>query len=182
VQTELESVHIKKAKSGDQEAFAELFRMHYTFLYKYVYKMTMNKELTEDLVQDTMIKCYDNLSKYNETSKFSSWIMTIATRIYIDRYRKKNREKKWVEKEKEIQIRQMKWQVESEGVQWSDLMQSLATLDQDVRLSILLKHYYGFSYDEIAKILNIKEGTVKSKTHYGLKKLRKELKDDDGGK
>ena len=86
---------IKYAQQGDQDAFAKLFQIHYSFLYKYVLKMTLNQQTAEDLVQDTMLKGYDNIKQYNGQSKFSTWLITIATRLYLDQQRRKKREWFW---------------------------------------------------------------------------------------
>lgn len=57
-------------------------------------------------------------------------------------------------------------------------MDGLAGLSEEHRIAILLKHYYGYSYEEIGGMLGIPEGTVKSRTAYGIKQLWKELKKD----
>lgn len=170
---------IKQAQLGNKDAFTELFHMHYSFLYKYLLKVTMSRELTEDIVQETMLKCYDNIRRYNGRSKFSSWLITIATRLYIDILRKQKREQIWLKHEKIVFTRQLKWQMQTDNLQWLEVMDMMTKLDAEVRMAILLKHYYGFSYDETASILKMKTGTVKSKVHYGLLALRKELKNDE---
>lgn len=88
-------------------------------------------------------------------------------------------EQKWLEKEKVTLTRQLKWQMQHNGIQWLEVMDEMAKMDSDIRLAILLKHYYGFTYDETANILKLKTGTVKSKIHYGLTTLRKELTNDE---
>lgn len=175
----IEQQWIEQAQSGNQDAFTELFRMHYSFLYKYLLKVTMNKELTEDIVQETMLKCYDNIHRYNGRSKFSTWLITIATRVYIDSLRRKKTEQKWLKNEQVMLTRQLKWQMQHNGMRWLEVMDVMSKMDPDVRLAILLIHYYGFTYEETANMLKLKAGTVKSKVHYGLTTLRKELTDDE---
>lgn len=179
VQKEVEQKWIEQAQKGNQDAFAELFQLHYSFLYKYLLKVTMNREMTEDLIQETMLKCYDGIKRYDGRSKFSSWLITIATRLYIDHLRRRKTEQAWMKKEKTSLIRQLRWQTEKNNIQWFVVMELLAQMKEDVRLAILLKHYYGFTNDEIAAMLKMKVGTVKSKIHYGLKVLRKELTKDE---
>ncbi len=58
-------------------------------------------------------------------------------------------------------------------------MEALGHLPDELRVPIILKHYYGFSYDEIAKIVKVPEGTVKSRVHKGIKTVRKELNPGD---
>ncbi len=166
---------IKKAKKGDHEAFAFLFKEHYPFLIKYLIKVTMNRDIAEELAQDTMAKCVEKIHQYNGKAKFSSWLITIATNRYIDQQRKKKNEIKF---QAEEMSRKLKWQVESRNEEWNDVLDALSKLDDEIRLPIVLKHYYGYSYEEIGVLVRLPEGTVKSRVFYGIQELRKELKVD----
>ena len=170
---------VKLAQEGNHEAFAELFQTYYSFLYKYVLKMTLNPQTAEDLVQDTMLKGFDHIQKYNAQSKFSTWLITIATRLYLDQQRRKKREWLWKKTETEHLSRSLKWQLSYKGFEWGDVMEGFNKLKSEVRTAILLKHYYGYTNEEIAKMMNIREGTVKSRIHNGMKELRKELMQDE---
>lgn len=164
---------IRRAQHGDTAAMAQLFKKHYSFLYKYLIKVTMDPMLAEDTAQDTIVRCMENISRYNGTSSFTSWMITIATRLYIDGTRKKKREKAWLVQEQQQTARAMRWQVEYRGAEWTDLLQGLSELTEEHRVAILLKHYYGYGYDEIGEMLGIPAGTVKSRVAYGIRQLRK---------
>lgn len=168
---------IKRAQRGDSQAMAQLLHAHYSFLTKYLIKMTMNPELAEDVAQETMLKCIEKIHQYNGKSKFSSWMITIATRIYIDQMRRTKVEKQW--RDREQASRRTEWQIKAQHEEWTDAMQALSRLGYEWRLPILLKHYYGYSYDEIADMMDIPPGTVKSRIHHGLQQLRKELATDE---
>ncbi len=158
---------------------AALLQQHYAFLHKYMLKVTMNRTLAEDLVQDTMVKAIENIGTYQGRSKFSTWLISIATRLYLDRLRRLKREKRWQENEQAQALRALKFEAMSTGSEWPDAAEALAELEDDVRLPILLKYYYGYTVDEIAGWMDIPSGTVKSRIHNGLKKLRKELTADE---
>ncbi|WP_258209712.1 RNA polymerase sigma factor SigY [Paenibacillus radicibacter] len=171
-----EQQRIELAKRGDDQALAQLLHEHYTFLTKYLIKVTMNPTLAEDLVQDTMLRCIEKISLYNGTSKFSSWMITIATRLYMDLMRRRKVEQRWQEQEQAL--RQIQWHMQQHQEVWTDTIEALSKMRYEMRLPILLKHYYGYAYDEIAEMMDIHVGTVKSRIHNGIQQLRKELTTD----
>lgn len=172
---------IRQAKRGDPEAIAALLQNHYDFLLKYLYKITLHPQLAEDLAQETMIRCMENLHRYNTKSKFSSWMITIASRMYVDTIRRKKREAAYLKIEERKQgLRQLKWHAKRSGDDWPDVLEALSALSEELRLPVIMKHYYGYSQQEISEMLDIALGTVKSRIHLGLKKLREELKADEG--
>lgn len=166
---------VSQAKSGEDEAFTKLFQQNYRFLYKYLIKLTLHADLTEDLIQETMLKAYVNLHSFKGEAKFSTWLIAIASRLFIDHQRKESRDKKRYEKIRLNVKQKMKWDVMINGNDWSAYLELFAELEPDIRTPILLRHYYGFTYPEIATMLHLKEGTVKSRVHNGLKRIRKEL-------
>ncbi|RXZ83679.1 RNA polymerase sigma factor SigY [Paenibacillaceae bacterium] len=167
---------IKEARQGDRLALALLLKRHYAFLNKYLLKITMQPQLAEDLTQETMLKAIEKIRLYNGSSKFSSWLITIGTRHYFDHLRRRKREQHW--QQQEMALRRTKWQVQSQGDEWPELLDMLARMPEGIRIPIVLKHYYGYAYDEIGKMMDIPSGTVKSRVSNGLKELRKELADD----
>ncbi|MNI20981.1 RNA polymerase sigma factor SigY [compost metagenome] len=164
---------IQQALHGDNLALSMLLQRHYSFLLKYLVKITLNTQLAEDLTQETMIKSIEKIKLYNGTSKFSSWLITIATNLFIDHQRRKKREQLWQEQEQAL--RKIRWESEYRNEDWPLVLDTLAEIKADVRIPVILKHYYGYSYDEIGSMMNIPEGTAKSRVHHGLQLLRKEL-------
>ncbi|MDF2722945.1 MAG: polymerase sigma factor SigY [Paenibacillus sp.] len=164
---------IKRAQRGDSAALAQLLRQHYPFLLKYMTKITFQPVLAEDLTQEAMMRCIEKIRLYNFSSKFSSWLITIGTNLYIDHQRKQKRERDWQDQEQAF--RQIKWHAQQMGEEWSDMLDAFARMADEVRVPIILKHYYGYAYEEIAEMMNIAAGTVKSRIHNGIKSLRKEL-------
>lgn len=177
LQDEEELKLIEAAKRGDRTALSALMQRNYSFLVKYLIKATMQPALAEDLAQETMLKAMEKIRLYNGRSKFSSWLITIGTRLYIDSLRRKKRELQWQEQEQSL--RKLKWQAELAGREWQDALDALGAMQEEIRIPILLKHYYGYAYEEIADMMEIPPGTVKSRIHNGLKSLRKELSEHD---
>jgi len=169
---------ILKAKKGDSLALSTLLQQNYSFLIKFLMKITLHPQIAEDLTQETMLKCIEKIHLYNGQSKFSSWLITIASNLYIDQQRKKKRENNW--KEQEQALRKMKWEAAKMNDEWSDVIDALAQINEEIRMPIVLKHYYGYSYEEIGQMMGIAAGTVKSRVSNGLKNLRKEMAKHEG--
>ncbi|WP_040948761.1 RNA polymerase sigma factor SigY [Gorillibacterium massiliense] len=170
---------VKRAKGGDTKSLSELLSANYSFLLKYLAKVTMNPNAAEDLAQETMLKAVDRIRQFDGRAKFSSWLIAVATRVYLDAQRRKKREWIWLEKEKrrmsEPSPESMKWRLTAAGGEWSDVLDALSRMPEETRMPVVLKHYYGFTQREIADMMDIPEGTVKSRIHAGLSHLRKEL-------
>ncbi|CAM3913588.1 RNA polymerase sigma factor SigY [Cohnella lubricantis] len=168
---------IRRAVRGDERALAELLQNNYAMLYRYMLKVTMHKAMAEDLVQETMLRAIERISTFKAKSKFSTWLISIATRLYMDEMRRQGRERKWQTAEQALQA--IRFETSMQQAEWPHALDALAEMPYDVRVPILLKYYYGYAYEEIAQWLDIPLGTVKSRLHNGLSHLRKELKEDE---
>ncbi|WP_274649139.1 RNA polymerase sigma factor SigY [Paenibacillus humicola] len=168
---------IRLAVRGDEQALARLLQKHYPMLYRYLLKVTMHKAMAEDLAQETMLKAIERIGTYKGSAKFSTWLISIGTRLYIDEMCKKGRERKWQSGEQALQA--IRFEAAMQREDWPRALDALGELPYDVRVPILLKYYYGYAYEEIARWLDIPVGTVKSRLHNGLKQLRKELSEDE---
>ena len=164
---------VKKAVRGDTPALSELLRRHYSFLYQYALKLTLSKTRAEDVTQETMLKAIEKIGTYESKAKFSSWLIAIATRLVIDGHRRSKREQRWLHEEQSI--RALQYETIQRMNDWPAVLHAIGQLTEALRAPLLLKHYYGYTQDEIAEILDIPSGTVKSRLHTGLKLLRKEL-------
>ncbi|MFC0215562.1 RNA polymerase sigma factor SigY [Paenibacillus chartarius] len=172
-----EQAWIRDAQQGDALALSKLLQKHYGLLRSYLLSITLHTQLAEDLTQETMLRVMDRIGLYNGQSKFSSWLITIATRLFIDHQRRRKRERLW--QEQELSLRKLRWQAGIRQQPWSDALDALGVLTEDVRTAIVLKHYYGYSYEEIGEMTDVPAGTVKSRVHNGIKQLRKELASDE---
>nr|WP_102714416.1 RNA polymerase sigma factor SigY [Paenibacillus castaneae] len=164
---------IKQAVRGDTRALSELLHQHYSFLFQYVLKATMNKSHAEDVTQETMLRAIEKIASFQGKAKFSTWLISIASRIIVDRIRREEREKKWLREEQPL--RAIRYETLQRSDEWPEALQALGQLSSEARIAVLLKYYYGYAQEEIATMLDIPLGTVKSRLHTGLKQLRKEL-------
>jgi len=167
-----ESGLISGAKQGDRKCLELLLSNNYSILYGYINKITLNPQLSQDIVQETMLKAMINLHKYQPKGKFSTWLITIATNIYRD-YLRKNKASIDIDC---ISIGLE--DVEQRVLDRLDLQQVksiLLSLSHEKRISFVLKHYYGYKYDEIARITNTSQGTVKSRIYNAVKEIQNAL-------
>ena len=169
-----EQLLIQLAQQGDTSALAQLLREYHPYVLKYVLKITFDPGLAEDLAQETMLRCIHRIKLYHpQKSKFSSWLITIATRLHIDHLRRQRRERSW--QEQEVHVRQLKFRAAQYDEDWPAVLDALATLSWHARTAIILKHYYGYSLEEIADMMDAPIGTIKSRIHNGITTLRKEM-------
>ncbi|ERM91994.1 RNA polymerase sigma factor SigY [Caldanaerobacter subterraneus subsp. yonseiensis KB-1] len=168
---------IYKAKNGNKHALNELLSQNYNTLLGYCIKMTGNPTLAQDIVQDTMLKAILNIKKFAPEAKFSTWLLKIATNTFKDYLRKH----KNVELVEEISTNNTE-NIEETAItnlQYKELMNILMKLPYEKRATFILKHYYGYKYEEIAQILDCPVGTVRSRLHNAIKEIMKEMERRD---
>ena len=166
---------VRRARLGDKQALEALLYNNYRIVYGYLLKLTMNEDLTKDLTQDVMVKAITRINTFSGKGKFSTWLVSIASNAYKDNLR---RNKKLSNVEFETMEVQSSCNVEETVLQKdeiSKIKKVLLDIPAKKREVFILKHYYNFSYEDIAKILNCPIGTVKSRLYYCVRKLRQFL-------
>lgn len=162
-----EKLLIERAKAGDNEALSLLLQNNYQLLIGYFLKITGSRELALDLTQETMLRAIEKIYSFGGRSKLSTWLITIGTNIYRDWLRKKKRE--------EEELFNL-WHKDYPKPHYHGLDDILQDLPPQKRLPLVLKYYYDFTYEEIACILEIPLGTVRSRLHYTILELREKLR------
>jgi RNA polymerase sigma-70 factor (ECF subfamily) len=171
---------IKDSKNGDGAAFAELINVYRRNLFTYLLRMSKERMTAEDLFQDTLIKAWEGLKRYNEKQKFSSWLFTIAHNISIDTIRRSKIRKRTT-------ILGDKTEISSGFTPYSELVlteskialqKEVDNLPVDQRRVFLLRQHSELSFKEIASIMNQPLNTVLSHMHYAVKKLKRCLNEE----
>lgn len=167
-----EKVLLEKARAGDRKSLELLPYDNYKIIYGYLLKLTMNEELTKDITQEVMVKAILNIKKFKGQSKLSTWLISIASNLYKDSIRK-NKYTSSLSVE-ELSIKD--YQNIEESVINKDTIRRMESILKDLpyekRMVFILKNYYDYSYEEISTILKSPIGTVRSRLHYCIKKLR----------
>ncbi|MBA4376729.1 MAG: RNA polymerase subunit sigma-24 [Anaerolinea sp.] len=167
---------IKRSQAGDVEAFADLFHQYKNLVYKTVYLMLDSAYEAEDVLQEVFLQVHRSLSTF-EPSKgaFTTWLHRVTVNHCLNRQRKRRLLTIGLEQAHHLAL--------TEHPSWQDRLeeeeavrQALSRLSEKLRTVVILRHYLDLSYAEIAQILNIPIGTVKSRLDLALKTLRNELK------
>lgn len=173
----VEHALIRKAKAGDGHAIEGLIRAHQDALYAFMLRMSGKPDVAEDIVQEAFVRVLKNLDRFDTRFRFSTWLFTIAKRLYVN-FMQKQRP---VYDSEAISLRM--GNTESPGHVSSRretmrnarelLDRALAGLSEQQREIILLFHQQSWPIIEIAAHLNMPEGTVKSHLHRARQRMKR---------
>ncbi len=171
----------RKAKIFTEEFFPQIEALN-----NFAYHLTYNQTDAEDLVQETFLKAYRFIDKYDEGTNAKAWLFRILKNAFINEYRKKSKAPQAVdidqanllkdEDEKAFKgfndLREEMFQ----NMMGDEITNAINTLQEDFRTVILLCDVEDFTYEEIATILEIPIGTVRSRLHRARNLLREKLR------
>jgi RNA polymerase sigma-70 factor, ECF subfamily len=164
---------IERAKQGNKSAMNTLLTENLNILKGYVLKMTADPHLSQDIIQDAMLKAVLNIKKFEPKAKFSTWLITIATNLYRDQLRR-NRPIEIIDEALEDTNQRVE-EAAISRLEYKEIMGIIQKLSQEKRSTFILKHYYGYKYEEIAEILGCPIGTVRSRLHSAVKQIISEM-------
>lgn len=174
---------------ADQADFAEQAMPLMGSLYSGALRMTRNPADAEDLVQETYLKAYRAFAGFQEGTNLKAWLYRILTNTFINTYRAKKRrpDESDLDEVEDLYLYRRLGGLEAAAVGRSaedelfdhvtdvEVKEALESLSEQFRVAVLLADVEGFSYKEIAEILDIPIGTVMSRLHRGRKGLQKRL-------
>lgn len=180
---------VARALEGREEAYRELIRRYERPVFSLIYRMVRDREQAEDLAQETFIKVLNNIEKYSPEFKFSSWILKIANNLAIDALRRRRLDTISIDGAANASSAA---EVEATSIELADgsetaldelankelgsaIEQAIAKLRPMYRSCILMRHVDGRSYEEIAQLLDLPLGTVKTYIHRARHELRTAL-------
>lgn len=173
----------------EEEAFEEEALEHMSSLYSAALRFTRHERDAEDLVQDTMLKAFRFFHRYERNTNIKAWLFKILYNIFVNKYRQKNRERSvFMEMEQEANLKKVYSQEilrqsrEPEAEFFSQMLSdevkhALDTLPGEFRMVVVLADLQGFSYKEIANIMECPIGTVMSRLYRGRRMLQEVLYD-----
>lgn len=158
-------------QAGNAECFSELVDLYGGRCYGYFYRLTGNSELSDELLSELFVKLVEKIRSYRGGS-FEGWLFKIASNIFHDYLRGKQRRKRLLDTRRQDMEGQVREEKHSESDRADRLQVQLGKLDEGTRELIMLRFYSQMSLKEIAKVRSEPIGTTLSKLHRGLKRLR----------
>lgn len=177
---------VELALEGRQSAYREVLARYERPLFSLIYRMVRDRSMAEDLAQEAFVKAFQALDRYDASYKFSSWIFKIANNLTIDHLRKRRISTVSIDgsphatsAEQQAQTRLVVESGDENPLEYvqnkelgSQIEVAIGELRPEYRTAVLLRHVEGYAYDEIAQIMEIPLGTVKTYLH----RARAELK------
>jgi len=174
-QDEINSL-IERVKKGDREAFMVLTQHYQRKVFQLAYSYFHNKEDALDVLQETFLRFYQKAHMFQKGKNFQNWLLQMAKNICIDYYRKHRKRDIELRREENIEEVNHSSHESSHHDPSSDLKEvfsrCLEKLSDKQRMIFVMKHYNHLHYSEIAQILNIALGTVKSLHFKAVRNLR----------
>jgi len=167
---------VERVKEGDREAFMTVTELYQKKVFLLAYSFFQNKDDAMDIVQETFLRLYQKANLFQKGKNFQSWLLQIAKNLCIDYYRKHH--SKETRFDREVPIEEMNLPAQNSQACYlsSDLKEIFSScldkLAERQRMIFVMKHYNQHKYKEIAQILNISLGTVKSLHFKAVQNLR----------
>jgi RNA polymerase sigma-70 factor (ECF subfamily) len=179
---------VERARDGDTRAFDALVEKYTPKLYGLVYHMTSNREDTNDILQDVFAKAYRALRRFRGKSSFYTWIYSIATNMTLNFLKKRNRRRNMSLDDVDLSIENdpdfIEMTSKSDPVREANLSElqqrlnmAMQRLSVDHRTVVTMFDIQAMPHAEIARILGISEGTVRSRLFYAHRQLQAYLED-----
>jgi RNA polymerase sigma-70 factor, ECF subfamily len=172
---------VTRAQAGDLRAFETLVERHRRRIYRLAYRMTCTHEDADDVLQETFVRAFGNLRRFDLSRPFANWLYTIAVNLCLDRRRRSLRERRvaWDQVE-DLQVASPPGSGSPEkaaenGELRGRLHDAMSRLPRRQRAAVMLFEVDGLRITEIADLLRCSEGAVKSTLHRARRRLRDDL-------
>lgn len=173
---------IAKAQTGDSAAIASLIKAHQDSLYAFILRMSSRPDVAEDVTQEAFVRVLRNLDRFDPKYRFSTWLFTIAKRLYVN----------WVQKFRPISETDLvgSWSSSNDGPAQTILSNesrtqataavrdALASLGEVQRAIVLLFHQQNWAIADISAYLDMPEGTIKSHLHRARRRMKEAIEQD----
>jgi RNA polymerase sigma-70 factor (ECF subfamily) len=181
-----ERILIRKAMSGDEKAFASLYKTHYPQIFAMIARRTSDRDMVDDLVQTTFMRAFSALARFRGDSSFATWLTQIALNVHKSHLRAQSVRRKWVQEVEDPELlvannREPRTYENPEKTvtqkQHQELVRkSIRALPARYRQAVWLRYVMDWSYEEITQTLQVPMGTVKTWLNRARHQLRGEFR------
>lgn len=177
-----DAVAVSRARTGDSDAFRLLVERHSRIIFRVAYRMTANQHDADDVVQETFLRAYRQLGRFEERANFGTWLHRIAVNCSLDLLRARGRADR--QYGGDLEAAELSGAASSEAQQdrlllSSELQQHVAAamerLSGNERTAFILRHFEGMPVEEIGKTLGIQVNAAKHTIFRAVRKLRESL-------
>lgn len=169
---------VRLAQSGNASALGDLVRLHHPQIYAYLARLSGDRELAKDLSQEVLLRCCTNLGSLRQPGSFRAWMYRMAYRTFLDEHRRRGRRPR--PDDGAADLAALTEGTTADGVEQALLRReecrrvraALLALRPHHRNALVLRFYHELSTEEIARVTGIPAGTVKSRLHYAIARLK----------
>jgi len=174
---------VAEARSGDPEAFRVLVERHSRALFRLAFRMTGNESDAEDVVQETFLRAYRQLGRFDERASFGTWLYRIATNYALDLVRSRNRRNEQQQADNEAGDAVLSLRSEAptpdrlalSGEVRERMSEAMNELSPAERMAFVLRHFEGMGIEEVGRALGCQPGAAKHSIFRAVQKLRRAL-------
>jgi RNA polymerase sigma-70 factor (ECF subfamily) len=167
---------ITGCKKGREQCFEQLIDIYSKRCFAYFYRLTGSTAISEDLLSELFVKLVEKIGTFRG-GNFDGWLFAMASNIFYDHLRFKQRQSRLMDEQAKRAMAQPATKEEIGSDDFDKLQDALGKLDTDVRELILMRYYSHLSFKEISQTKAEPLGTVLSKVHRGIRKLRELMRE-----
>lgn len=172
---------IIETAAGNEKAFEQLYQLYFNRLYQFIFRITRHQNCIEEIINDVMYVVWEKASSYDQTCRLSTWILGIAYFKSLKSVEKimvnENRAVEFNEELDYFPEKGTHWVYQLETSNWLEV--AFGQLSTEQRAVVEMTYYQGLNYNEIAKIMQCPENTVKTRMFHARKILAKSLQEID---
>ena len=166
---------IGKARHGDREAFRALVDTHARAVYRLAYRMIGNQSDAEDMVQETFLRAWKQIDKFDGRASFSTWLYRICANCSLDHLRAHKRNVDLEATAELVSVSPSPERLAQSSQIVARLLPALQELSEMERVAFVMRHYEGVGIDEISEALGVQKGAAKHSVFRAVQKLRRAL-------
>lgn len=175
---------VARAKAGDRDAFRVLVERHSRFLFRLAFRMTGNQQDAEDVVQESFLRAYRQLGRFDQRASFATWMHRIASNYSLDLMRSRERRRERTQppdpemNDPMLSVRATDPTPERQAMSGEvrdRIAEAMKELSAAERTAFVLRHFEGMRIDDVSRLLGCQPGAAKHTVFRAVRKLRRAL-------